>query len=173
MISHGTAPFIECSSKGDSRFSAFYARVRARGNRSIEDLYQGTKVFEDGRTNLGWREAKGKRAVNMKEVTALYAQLWDEFVGENPGLLKVLTAASGLSDKFGQPGHCCQATELWRIRCAALSLSSERRVESGSPESPERAVSPRGPALGDNFSLFDSNYLADLTPVTTERKPQP
>jgi hypothetical protein len=24
--------------------------------------------------------------------------------------------ATGLSDKFGKPGHCCQATELWRIR---------------------------------------------------------
>ena len=37
---------------------------------------------------------------------------------ENPGLLDVLRAASGLSDIFGQPGHCCQATELWRIRGA-------------------------------------------------------
>ena len=31
-------------------------------------------------------------------------------------LFDVLINATGLSDVFGQPGHVCQATELWRIR---------------------------------------------------------
>lgn len=31
-------------------------------------------------------------------------------------LLRVIRAYPGLSDIFGQPGHVCQATELWRIR---------------------------------------------------------
>ena len=35
---------------------------------------------------------------------------------ENPELLQVLLDASGVSDMFGQKGHQCQATELWRIR---------------------------------------------------------
>lgn len=120
MVRHGTAPFLECSSKGDRRFSAFGARIRSRGNRSIEEVYQAAKVFADGSTGLTWREAKGRSAVNMDEVRALYGRLWDEYMAENPDLLSVLTAASGLSDVFGQPGHACQATKLWRIRCAAL-----------------------------------------------------
>lgn len=120
MIKHGSAPFLECSSKGDARLSAFRARIRARGNRSIEELYQAAKVFADGSTGLTWREAKGRRAVNADEVRALYSALWDEYVAENPHLLDVLKAASGTSDMFGQAGHACQATELWRIRCAAL-----------------------------------------------------
>lgn len=120
MIKHGNAPFLECSSKGDSRLSAFRARIRARGNRSIEELYQAAKVFADGSTGLSWREAKGRKAVNADEVRALYGVLWDEYVAENPELLDVIKAASGLADMFGQPGHACQATELWRIRCAAL-----------------------------------------------------
>ena len=101
MIQHGTAPFLECSSRGDRRFSAFAARIKGRGNKSIGDIYQAAKVFADGSTGLTWREAKGKRAVNADVVRALYSVLWDDYVAENPHLLLALTAASGLQDLFG------------------------------------------------------------------------
>lgn len=116
MIRHGEAPYLECSSKGDRRLSAFSARIKAYGGKSIEDVYQAAKVFDDGSTGLDWRSVKGKRAVNMSEVRALYAALWDEYIAENPALLAVIRQASGLSDVFGQAGGACQATELWRIR---------------------------------------------------------
>jgi hypothetical protein len=116
VIRHGVAPFLECSSRGDVRFSAFDARVARYGGESIESIYQGKKVFADGATGLGWRAAKGRRAVNQEECAAWYAHLWDQYLYENPALLDVIRAASGLSDVFGQPGHCCQATELWRLR---------------------------------------------------------
>lgn len=115
MIAHGTAPFLECSSKGDKRFSAFYARIKGRGNKSIEELYQAAKVI-NGKTGLSWREAKGKHASNMIEVAKLYSQLWNEYMAENKELAHVLINSTGVSDIFGQPGHQCQATELWRIR---------------------------------------------------------
>jgi hypothetical protein len=73
-------------------------------------------VFADGSTGLGWRAAKGRQAVNMDEVRAGYAALWDDYIAENPELIDILRAASGLSDVFGRPGSACQATELWRIR---------------------------------------------------------
>jgi hypothetical protein len=113
MIRHGSPPYLECSTLGDSRFSAFKARVRGR---SIEEIYQAAKVFPDGSTYLSWRKAKGRPAVNNAELDKLYSQLWDEYIAEHPELLEVLKAASGVSDIFGQPGHRCQATELWRIR---------------------------------------------------------
>jgi hypothetical protein len=118
MIRHGAPPFLECSSKGDRRFSAFYAHLRGRGGQSIERLYQAAKRFEDGSTGLSVAAAKGRQPVNGAEVAAFYGQLWDEYVAENPNLVPVLLAASGVSDIFGQPGHACQATELWRIRHA-------------------------------------------------------
>ena len=126
MIQHGDPPYLECSSRGDRRFSAFYARLPHRGNQTIEAIYQAAKIFYNpatggtltGRTIRG---AKGKRAINQEEVATLYSQLWDEYMAAHPELLPVLQAASGLSDVFGQPGHCCQATELWRIRNAAPS----------------------------------------------------
>ena len=116
MVRCGYPPYLECSGRGDRRFSAFYARIRGRNNRSIEDIYQAAKVFEDGSTGLGWREAKGRKAVNQTEVTALYSRLWDEYITENPHLIPLLVGAEGLSDMFGQKGHACQAVELWRIR---------------------------------------------------------
>lgn len=115
MIRHGNAPFLECSSRGDKRFSAFYAKVKPSG-KTIETIYQSAKVFDNGETGLPWNQAKGRKAANQEEVAALYSSLWDTYIKQNPQLLDVLKSASGLSDIFGQPGHVCQATELWRIR---------------------------------------------------------
>lgn len=121
MIKHGQPPYLECSSKGDKRFSAYSARIKARGLKSIEEIYQAAKVFEGGLTGLHPRMAKGRFAENQAECTALYAKLWDEYIAENPELLEPLLKATGLSDIFGQPGHVCQATELWRIRNEQIS----------------------------------------------------
>jgi hypothetical protein len=104
---------MECSSKGEKCFSAFYARVNGK---SIEEQYQSAKVFADGTTGLTWRAAKGRRPVNGDFVARLYSSLWDQYMAENPHLLAKLKLASGVSDMFGQAGHQCQATELWRIR---------------------------------------------------------
>lgn len=112
MVRHGTAPFLECSSRGDKRFSAFYAIVRGK---CIEQWYQEAKVFEDG-VDLTWKERQGFKPLNRDECRKLYSALWDEYIGEHPEYLPVLQTASGLSDIYGKPGHFCQATELWRIR---------------------------------------------------------
>lgn len=120
MIKHGKAPYLECSSRGDKRFSAFYAFVVYKGNRRpIEDHYQAFKIFEvDGKrvTGLSWKEAKGKRAINQQAASEFYSMLWDLYIARNPELLEVLQEAHGVSDTFGKEGSCCQATELWRIR---------------------------------------------------------
>jgi len=113
MIKHGQAPYLECSSKGDKRFSAFYAKVE---NKTIEELYQAAKQFEDGSFGLSIKEAKGRKAINQDTCSKYYSYLWNTYIQNNPELLVPLKEASGLSDIFGEPGHCCQATELWRIR---------------------------------------------------------
>jgi hypothetical protein len=135
MIKHGEAPFLECSSKGDTRFSAYYVKVSARDQKTIEERFQAFKVFREDHTvcvdgvmfNRGFvtgltpaqakeRQRRGEKAINQLEAAVLYARMWEEYLGINPHLLRVLKQASGLSDRFGQPGHCCQATELWYIR---------------------------------------------------------
>lgn len=121
MIQVGEPPYLECSTRGDKRFSPFYARPSCLGGFSIEEAYHACKIFDDGTTGLGWREAKdyrlaGHQVVNVDECNRLYAELWDAYIDENPDLLVVLKEARGLSDMFGRPPGPCQATELWRIR---------------------------------------------------------
>lgn len=120
MIRCGDAPYLECSSKGDKRFSAFGARIRGRGGKSIEELYQAFKVFDDGSTGLSWRNAKGRHPTNMEACVQFYSQLWDEYFLENPELLIVLFDYNGCSDIFGQVGHVCQAVEIYRIKTKGI-----------------------------------------------------
>ena len=117
MIKHGNPPYLECSSRGDKRFSAFYARIKGK---TIEEIYQSAKIFADGSTKLSIKQAKGREPINSSEVKILYGELWDEYISEHPELIPILVNASGLSDIFGQSGHVCQATELWRIRKAFI-----------------------------------------------------
>lgn len=113
MIRIGEPPYLECSYRGDKRFSAFYAKVNGK---SIEDQYQAAKVFEDGSTGLSWKEAKGRKPINHDEVSKLYKDLWRQYLEKNYALLMGLKQASGLSDMFGQEGHNCQAITLWELR---------------------------------------------------------
>lgn len=115
MLKRGNSPFLECSTRGDKRFSPFFAYLKGY-TKSIEDLYQGAKVFQDGSTGLTWRQAKGKKCINKEEVTELYEYLWEQYIIENPEYKDIITKASGLSDKFGNEGGVCQADTLWRIR---------------------------------------------------------
>jgi hypothetical protein len=118
MIRIGDHPYLECSSKGDKRFSAFYAKVNGK---SIEVLYQAAKVFLDGSMDLTWRQVKrkqknGRRPINMNEVNKLYKALWRTYLLNNPSYILILKRAIGLSDIFGQEGHNCQAITLWELR---------------------------------------------------------
>ena len=140
MVKHGQPPFLECSSKGDARFSAFRARIQSRGNRSIEEIYQGAKIFDGGKTGLDWRAAKGKQCLNQEEVRTLYAKLWDEYIEENPQMHDAIVLATRLSDVFGQPGHACQASELWRIRETLIRERSLIHVPETPPEHPVSGV---------------------------------
>ena len=123
MIRVGEPPYLECSTRGDTRFSPFYARPSALGGLSIEEAYHALKLFDDGSTGLSWREAKALKAlghivVNQKFCNEAYSAMWDAYIAENPELLEVLREQSGLSDIFGQVPGPCQAIELWRIRNA-------------------------------------------------------
>ena len=68
MMLYGQSPFLECSTKGDRRFSAFVAKVNGR---SIVEQYQAAKVFEGGVTGLHWTKVKGRKAQNAEECCSL------------------------------------------------------------------------------------------------------
>lgn len=73
----------ECSSKGDKRFSAFYARMQ--DGRTIEQHYQcDVKGYDIGGTN--WNLGKGKPPVNgltEDELLDQYVDLWRIWARDN------------------------------------------------------------------------------------------
>lgn len=92
----------EVSSKGDKRFSAFYAKIKtSKGMKSIEDLYQtevkGYKTMQEG---------KGKPAltgISRQEQYLQYKEMWVQFANENPKLMQELaekTQGKQLTDMF-------------------------------------------------------------------------
>ena len=118
MLRFGDPPYLECSSKGDKRFSAFYARIPWRNNKSIEELYQFRKIILiDGQyvSGLSPKEAKGKKPLNIEDAHLFYSQLWREYFECHPELLDIVRQYNGFSDMFGSSGSCCQAKEIYDI----------------------------------------------------------
>ncbi len=93
----------EVSSKGDKRFSAFYARLK--DGRTIEEAYQldvkGYRIYGNS-PMLG----KGKPPLDKsKDLWSEYLALWQTWAEENPALIqdlrdKVIKHYGILSDKF-------------------------------------------------------------------------
>lgn len=105
----------ECSSKGDKRFSAFYARINRLGNRSIEDLYQ---VELKGYSSI--KEGKGKpgKKFSYDKQEFGYERLWFGYLQENPHLVDELleiTKTKELTDMFAKPNSINQADALTSI----------------------------------------------------------
>ena len=110
---------LECSSRGDKRFSAFYARLKKYNNQSIETIYQNSKRTKDGKI-----PGKGKKVDYMlwegKKYTpdclsGLYEYLWKVYFKENPNLLEYAKQFDEFTDMFR--GHCinCQADVIKKI----------------------------------------------------------
>lgn len=113
---------LECSSKGDRRFSAFYAKVVVGGVlQSIEDHYQLAKRFRQGVWIIRphtWRDAKGKKPVHfdiagkaypVELLSEFYYALWHRFLSERPDLVEFLKGFDGYTDMFARPGGNSQA----------------------------------------------------------------
>lgn len=110
---------LECSSKGDTRYSAFYARVTIFGiEDSIENHYQLSKRFGDEDAPLNWRQAKGKHATHMhlngddyavEHLTAFYKLLWCRYLDNNPELVTYAQQFDKFTDRFKGNSINCQA----------------------------------------------------------------
>lgn len=89
----------ECSSKGDKRFSAFYAKLD--DGRSIEEHYQcDVKGYDVGGTN--WRLGKGRKPIRDVNLWEEYKKLWVKYFELNPSLISVLknTGKTVFTDMF-------------------------------------------------------------------------
>jgi hypothetical protein len=105
---------LECSSKGDKRFSSFYAKVSIFGKfDSIENHYQRCK--RDANGNI---VGKGKPvdhiwlyngSLGVSFLTQFYRLLWIKYLDENPKLVEVLRGYDDYHDMFKGRAVNCQA----------------------------------------------------------------
>ncbi|MFF2532178.1 DUF6977 family protein [Brevibacillus sp. NPDC058079] len=123
---------LECSSRGDKRYSALFANVlvnldgKERFN-SIEAHYQNAKEFLDDSGNYvqasDWKEAKawqksGRKAVRVNIygrilpidfLTYYYKLLWVKYLDANPQLVEFAKQFDDFTDMFKGNSKNCQA----------------------------------------------------------------
>lgn len=116
----------ECSSKGDKRYSAFYARLN--DGLSIEHHFQcfikGYPSIEEGKGNPPLRE------MPKEETYYLYKELWRKYLDSKPWLWTELKANvekcnNTVSDMFG-------TSEINQARALCDLLNERFDVESPS-----------------------------------------
>ena len=116
---------LECSSRGDKRFSALYAIVTVNGHTaSIEQHYQQAKRGLDGKPT-----GKGKgcayivvygRRLPSEYLTPWYKFLWFLYLKHNPELLEVINRYDTFTDMFRGHSINCQADVIAAVREGGL-----------------------------------------------------
>ena len=120
---------LECSSKGDKRFSAFYAKVTLPNNLidSIENIYQLSKRFPN---QLNIKEAKGKTpqfftflGVNypVNLLTSFYEFLWLLYFIQHEYFVDYIKQYKNFTDMFRGKSVNCQADIVNRVRSYGLN----------------------------------------------------
>lgn len=127
---------LECSSKGDKRFSAYGAKVSVNGVfASIEEHYQLSKMFWTnlGHGQLGWRKCPtikevklfqkeghspnafkvGDFCYDIKYLPMWYDLLWVKYLDNNPDLVTYANTFGDFHDIFkGKRTMNCQADSI-------------------------------------------------------------
>lgn len=121
MIQSGRTGGYECSSKGDSRFSALYAKMP--DGRTIEEWYQcDIKGYDIGGRN--WRAGKGRAPVfpyPQDHLWQMYLSLWRLWAIRNEELvLELLEHARSHNNKLSD---CFATTPINQARALATILN--------------------------------------------------
>jgi len=119
-----TSKILECSSRGDRRFSALYAHVSAfHVTQSIEDHYQLAKRFGPQAPRTP-RDAKGRKPTHFQvgdktlplELGAAWCELlWVKYLDQHPDLVAYAQTFEDFHDMFHTPRQVvCQANSIRR-----------------------------------------------------------
>lgn len=115
---------LECSTEGDTRFSALVAKVNIGGElKTIEEHYQDSKRFNS--INTKYTSAKGLKPdylevlgvkLPLKELSNWYKMLWYYYFTQNEGLLKVIEKYDAFNDAKRGNSLNCQADVISMIK---------------------------------------------------------
>lgn len=126
---------LECSSKGDKRFSAFSAKIKIFGkNDTIENHYQMAKRIGEFKPE-SWRDIKGKKFTHFEldnkkiplELSGqFYDFLWIIYLDSNPFLRKYSSMYSDYGDMFkSKKSYVCQADSIRKYHNNRESIIDE------------------------------------------------
>ena len=108
----------ECSSKGDSRFSAFYARLE--DGRTIEQIYQcDVKGYDPGGVN--WRLGKGKPPLRTVDLWPEYLGLWRSWAKVHDSELADLSNKAELFGRILSDGFATSEINQAHALCVILN----------------------------------------------------
>lgn len=106
---------LECSTHGDKRFSALYARVSVYGvYDTIENHYQKCKKDASGNPVEKGKQPNhivvNNKKLDIKYLTPYYKSLWVKYLDQNKDLVEFLKNFDDFNDKFkGKNTVNCQA----------------------------------------------------------------
>lgn len=128
---------LECSTKGDKRFSSFYAYVNVFGHgATIEHHYQSCKRFNDPSIkNPKGREPDYIEIVGLKldkkYLTPYYKLLWVEYLDKHPELVQYASKFDDFHDIFRSYNSTnCQADVIRQyIKEGRESIMNEELVQ--------------------------------------------
>lgn len=113
---------LECSSRGDSRFSALTAGLTIAGVQdSIEGHYQKAKRFGSAPPPQSWRAGKGRRPTHFEFLErpipleysrGFYDLLWIKYLDTHPELVAYAAQFTDFHDVFARPGRVSQAESI-------------------------------------------------------------
>ncbi len=109
-VQEGHPKVLECSIRGDRRFSALFAKVSIKGKeKSIEEWFQESKRTADGK-----KAGKGKPfdhiicpytkdKLPIEDAADLYRGLWITYLNNHPELIEYASQFDEFSDSFKDP----------------------------------------------------------------------
>lgn len=134
VVMHEEYPrVLECSTRGDKRFSSVYAKVSINGQeKSIEEWYQNAKRSADGK-----KAGKGKEfdhildpftgcKLSAKDGPNLYRGLWITYFKNNPDLVKFAEQFDEFTYAFSGEGIENRYNE---VIAAYMAPNRERYIE--------------------------------------------
>lgn len=121
---------LECSSKGDKRFSAFYAKITLPNNviDSIENIYQFSKRFPYQANTI--KEAKGKtphffvflnQEYPINLLSSFYEFLWILYFIQHEYFVDYIKQYSKFTDSFRGKSINCQADIINKVKALGLN----------------------------------------------------
>lgn len=189
--STSTAPkkkVLECSTKGDKRFSASCANVEVFGVvNTIEKHYQLCKRFDGSDTPPDdWRYCKGKTPshiilngmkLDSKYLSQWYKALWLNYLDRNPDLVEYASTFDDYNDIFKGKSVNCQADVIRQyIKEGRESLVRDtqelRSLFISTPTIPITPVQPiqheQPPSFDTVLDEIDNNTIKITTPVINQ-----